>query len=216
MPRAVSAALGPVEKLYTRTVAYTNRVRLRRWLSNVVLSQYPRTGRSASYTYGEGHCIIRPHSSRFSFIHFPEAASWAWRKFLITWARRCHVLQELILTLRHNSSILPLQTRFPVLFVFVSVQFRSVHFKMVLRRWGEPICAPPSLSEVSPVLTFKQFLCYSDCMTAARSCPFSIVVLCAKVTSWSCSVRIAAKWISSPRIPKGSPSCGGDVAMFLA
>ena len=34
-------------------------------------------------------------------------------------------------------------------------QFSSVQFKMVSMRCGRPICAPPSLSGVSPMLPFK-------------------------------------------------------------
>ena len=40
---------------------------------------------------------------------------------------------------------------------FSSVQFSSVQFKMVSMRSGKPICSPPRLSGVSPVLPLKQF-----------------------------------------------------------
>ena len=45
---------------------------------------------------------------------------------------------------------------------FVLVQFNSVQFKMVPKRSGKPICTPPHLSEVSPMLLLKQFQCWSD------------------------------------------------------
>ena len=38
----------------------------------------------------------------------------------------------------------------------------SVQFKMVYMRSEKPICAPPSLSEVSPKLPLKRFQCSSD------------------------------------------------------
>ena len=38
----------------------------------------------------------------------------------------------------------------------------SVQFKMVSMRSEKPICAPPSLSEVSPALPLKRFQCSSD------------------------------------------------------
>ena len=52
-----------------------------------------------------------------------------------------------------------------------SVQFSSVQFKMIyiyiyiyiyITRSGRPICAPPRLSRVSPMLPLKQFQCWSD------------------------------------------------------
>ena len=43
-----------------------------------------------------------------------------------------------------------------------TIQFSSVQFKMVPIRSGRPICAPPRLSEVSPMLPLKQFQCWSD------------------------------------------------------
>ena len=45
---------------------------------------------------------------------------------------------------------------------FFSVQFSSVQFKMVSMRSGRPICAPPRLSGVSPMLPLKQFQCWFD------------------------------------------------------
>ena len=44
----------------------------------------------------------------------------------------------------------------------MSVQFSSVHSKMVSMRSGKSICAPPRLSKVSPKLPLKQFQCSSD------------------------------------------------------
>ena len=40
--------------------------------------------------------------------------------------------------------------------------FSSVQFKMVSMSSEKPICAPPSLSEVSPMLPLKRFQCSSD------------------------------------------------------
>ena len=42
------------------------------------------------------------------------------------------------------------------------LQFSSVQFKMVSMRSGRPICAPPRLTGVSPMLPLKQFQCWSD------------------------------------------------------
>ena len=40
--------------------------------------------------------------------------------------------------------------------------FSSVQFRMVSMRLEKPICAPPCLSEVSPMLPLKWFQCSSD------------------------------------------------------
>ena len=40
--------------------------------------------------------------------------------------------------------------------------FNSVQFKMVSMRSEKPVCAPPSLSEVSPTLPLKRFQFSSD------------------------------------------------------
>ena len=44
-----------------------------------------------------------------------------------------------------------------------------VHFTMVCSRSGKPVCAPPCLSEVSPVLPLKQFQCSSDFWSLERN-----------------------------------------------
>ena len=41
-------------------------------------------------------------------------------------------------------------------------EFSSVQFKMVSKCSGKPICAPPHVSEVSPMLPLIQFQCWSD------------------------------------------------------
>ena len=43
-----------------------------------------------------------------------------------------------------------------------SVQFSSVQFKMVSVHSGRPICAPPHLTGVSPMLPLKRLQCWSD------------------------------------------------------
>ena len=48
--------------------------------------------------------------------------------------------------------------------------FSSLQFKMVSRRLENPTCAPPHLSEVSPMLPLKWFQCLSDWRWP--SCPF--------------------------------------------
>ena len=41
-------------------------------------------------------------------------------------------------------------------------RYSSVQFKMISMCSGRPVCAPPRLSGVSPMLSLKQFQCWSD------------------------------------------------------